>query len=651
VNPSDVTRRLEALARTHNLDLERLLADFADYVEQTASLASAAPDDDTPLKIDFEGSPLSVNSLIEGCLLIDRSGRILEASQPVSALCGYTRAELMTMNLSGLIVTSELRSAAGGPSLIRLRHRGGYPVSALMQRIDLDADRAAVLLLDTAVFQQGERHLRHIESIYRGLLDSQIDLICRYTPDTVLTYVNEAYCTYFGKPREDLIGTSFLTLQQVLDPEMVYRRIQTVLRDPTPDVNIVAAYTIGGEPRWVQWVDYGIRDERGVVTEIQAIGRDVTPLFTLQRALAERENMLSAMFAKIPLMLVLNDPAAKYIYVNDYFTTVTGWTAEAMSAHPNIMAEFYPDEAEREQVVAFIRAATGEWRDFKTRVRTGKIVDTSWANVRLADGRTLGIGQVITERLELKNQRVIARQLELDLEKEREIRALRDRYIALVAHELRTPLTLALSSLEIVLNYASRLPPERIAEKLTLTRDQLVSMGRLIEDALRYTRDRALQTNPAPRALDLKAACGQVIDRLRQIDDGAHDFTLSGDDGLAWCDPALLESVLTNLLHNAIKYSLPGTAIAVEVRAEADRWSVSVSDQGIGIPEHETAKIFQPFFRGSNTVGIAGSGFGLSIVHEHVIKMGGTIAVSSVVGQGSTFTFTLPYPPADAQKP
>ncbi|MCS7071641.1 MAG: HAMP domain-containing histidine kinase, partial [Anaerolinea sp.] len=230
-------------------------------------------------------------------------------------------------------------------------------------------------------------------------------------------------------------------------------------------------------------------------------------------------------------------------------------------------------------------------------------------------------------------------------------RALRDRYSALVAHELRTPLTLALSSLEIVLNYAARMTPERIAEKLALTRDQLIAMSKLIDDALRYTRDRTFQIDPTPHALNLKAACARIVDQLSQIDNGLHRLTIAGDDGLAWFDPALLESVLTNLLHNAIKYSPAGTDVSVQVRAEADHWSVSVSDQGIGIPEDEVTKIFQPFFRGSNTAGIGGSGFGLSIVHEHVIKMGGTIAVNSVVGQGSTFTFTLPYPPAGAQKP
>ncbi|MCS7071625.1 MAG: PAS domain-containing protein, partial [Anaerolinea sp.] len=138
VNPSEAARRLEALARSHNLDPERLLADFAEHLERTL----AGPAEVTSFNSGFKDSLLPLDSLIEGCLLIDREGQILDASQPVSALCGYTRSELVGMNFASLIVSGELKTeltaATGDPSLIRLRHRRGYSVNALVRRVDLE---------------------------------------------------------------------------------------------------------------------------------------------------------------------------------------------------------------------------------------------------------------------------------------------------------------------------------------------------------------------------------------------------------------------------------------------------------------------------------------------------------------------------------
>lgn len=650
MNSLETARRLEALARSRNIDLDRLLADVVEQIDRAER--STAPTATAPTHTIGAAMPI-FDRLIEACLVLDRSGQIVEANESCCALVGYARDELVTMALTdleggngvGLMPKGTGSLDANVINEARYRHKDGHLISVLVKRLQLGPDRVALLMLDNSLFKDSERRLREIESIYRGLLDSQIDLVCRYGPDTVLTYVNDAYCAYFGKSREELIGTSYLSLAQVRDPQQVKDRIQAVLRDPTPEVNIVAIYSATGEQRWVQWVDYGILDENGVVTELQAIGRDVTPLFALQQTLADRENMLSAMFAKIPLMLVLSTPKAHYEYVNNYFTTVTGWTASEMSNHPDIMSQFYPDEAYRREVIAFVQTASGEWRDFKTTTRSGTEIDTSWANVLLSDGRILGIGQVITERVELENQRVIARQLELELETEREVRALRDRYTSLVAHELRTPLSLALSSIEMVLNYASRLTPERINDKLGTARDQLIAMGKVIEDALRYNKQQAAQPDYEPRALPLKDACLQIAERFLQMDDFAHTVTVIGDDGAAWCDPNLLDGVMINLLHNAAKYSQPHTEIAIRVQAGDRHWAVSISDQGIGIPEDALARLFQPFFRASNAQGIAGSGFGLSIVEEYVVKMGGTISVTSTVGQGSTFTFTLPNPP------
>ena len=107
-------------------------------------------------------------------------------------------------------------------------------------------------------------------------------------------------------------------------------------------------------------------------------------------------------------------------------------------------------------------------------------------------------------------------------------------------------------------------------------------------------------------------------------------------------DVKLLRYVIRNLLANAIKYSPKQSPVIVDVYCEPEWVVISVSDNGIGIPEKDMEKLFTPFFRASNTTTISGTGVGLSIVKEFIEVHGGTIAVQSRQNEGSTFIVRLP---------
>lgn len=114
-------------------------------------------------------------------------------------------------------------------------------------------------------------------------------------------------------------------------------------------------------------------------------------------------------------------------------------------------------------------------------------------------------------------------------------------------------------------------------------------------------------------------------------------------------DVVRLDRMLTNLLANAIKYSPGGGQITVELAYEEEQacpWIVlRIRDQGVGIPTSDLPHIFDPFYRASNVSGhIQGTGVGLASVSQVITRQGGTISVSSVEGQGSTFVVRLPRP-------
>ncbi len=112
----------------------------------------------------------------------------------------------------------------------------------------------------------------------------------------------------------------------------------------------------------------------------------------------------------------------------------------------------------------------------------------------------------------------------------------------------------------------------------------------------------------------------------------------------AYIDPETMRAVLQNLLENAIKYTIKGGRIEIDVKEANKQLVVSIADNGIGIPQDQQKNIFTRFFRASNAVKLEtdGSGLGLYIAKTIVEKNGGTIWFESIEGKGTTFYFTVP---------
>ena len=176
------------------------------------------------------------------------------------------------------------------------------------------------------------------------------------------------------------------------------------MQDPTPDVSIFQTYNTRGDKHWIQWVDYGITDAAGTVTEIQAIGRDITPLVQTQHRLRDREEMLSTLFKSIPVLLIQFSDQGQFQYVNTHWVEVLGWTGEEMRENPAFWNQLYPDLSTRQAVLQHMKGCHDEWQDFRTICRDGNPLEISWASFCLSDGRRLAIGVDVTQRKRIEQK-------------------------------------------------------------------------------------------------------------------------------------------------------------------------------------------------------------------------------------------------------
>ncbi len=122
-----------------------------------------------------------------------------------------------------------------------------------------------------------------------------------------------------------------------------------------------------------------------------------------EEELRQQKEVLQAIFDYVPVMLDFYDSQGKLKWINREWEQTLGWKIEEIQER-DILVEFYPEPEYRQYVINFIQSAEQAWGDFKTRVRDGRVIDTTWANVRLSDGSIIGIGQDITERKQAEEE-------------------------------------------------------------------------------------------------------------------------------------------------------------------------------------------------------------------------------------------------------
>lgn len=218
----------------------------------------------------------------------------------------------------------------------------------------------------------------------------------------------------------------------------------------------------------------------------------------------------------------------------------------------------------------------------------------------------------------------------------------RDEFVAMAAHDLRTPLSalsLAVQSLgRMIRRHAAR---EQIEALVAVVERSTARVTRLADDLLDVTRLGVGRLSLDLELLDVTEIVRDVVSEAAALP-GTPRIVLEVEEGDAvvgrW-DRKRIEQLLTNLLSNAIKYGA-GKPVEVFVGSDGESATVRVRDHGIGISPESQQKIFRRFERA--TTERAGLGLGLYIAHEIARLLGGRIDVDSVVGEGSTFTVTLP---------
>lgn len=223
----------------------------------------------------------------------------------------------------------------------------------------------------------------------------------------------------------------------------------------------------------------------------------------------------------------------------------------------------------------------------------------------------------------------------------------RDKLYSVIAHDLRSPM----SSVKMVLNMLTEaIPAQTIGEDmhnmLSMVNTQTEEVFALLDNLLKWTKSQVGRLNVVTQDFRINELVDSVIDVFRMVAE-IKDIQIVSEELPALtvrADIDMFKTILRNFLSNAIKFSNPGSKIRVTVEKQEHHALIGVHDQGCGISEEDQKKLFHTatHFSKYGTANEEGSGLGLLLCQDFAQKNGGDVFLHSVIGEGSTFSFTLP---------
>lgn len=215
-------------------------------------------------------------------------------------------------------------------------------------------------------------------------------------------------------------------------------------------------------------------------------------------------------------------------------------------------------------------------------------------------------------------------------------------FVQSLAWEVRNFVSIVLNTMGTFERYGDRLSPARRLALLASTQKAIENLTSLLEEAETLSGASGMRTEERV-ALNIEKLCETII-RERKVDSPERLIRLirKGKSRLERIDEAWLRQSLNKVLDNAIAYSPRNSIVILKLLWAADELRIQIQDLGIGIPAAEQSKIFKPFYRANNTQAVSGRGLGLAIAQQAMALQGGSIAVLSTLGQGTTVTLYFP---------
>jgi len=613
----------------------------------------------------------------DGMFITDLHGRYLAVNPWGTELTGYSREELLGMNITDLIPPEDpvlepirMDDLRQGNIVIkerRIYRKNGSVLPVEVRVRTLPTGNLLVIMRDTAVRTRAQEALLESEKRYRSVVEDQTELICRFLPeDGTLTFVNEAYCRYFDKKVDELVGHSFLSLIPELERGEAWSHIAALTTVNSVMTHEHPVLLPDGTQGWQQWTNRAILDESGArILEIQAVGRDITVRKRAEEQMLIANERLQYLLSSTSVVIYTAKSSGNYgtTFISGNVAQMVGYDSEEFIGD----SRFWYDRVHPEDRVIVLeevpRVLEGEPHayEYRFKCRDGRYI---WVRdeMKLVRDRNGNPLEIIGFWLDVTDRKLAEEEgdkLRVQLLQAQKMESV-GRLAGGLAHDFNNLLSVILGHAELAMTHCS--PSESIRADLKDIQNAAQRSADLIQKLLAFARKQTV----LPQVLDLNHTLAGMLKMLQRLIGEDIDIIWIPGAGL-WpvkIDPSQIDQIITNLCVNA-RDAITGVGkVTIETEntvfddvycavhqgsACGEYVTLTVNDTGCGIRKEDIDYVFEPFFT-TKDVG-KGTGLGLATVYGIVRQNGGFINVQSEADKGTTFKISLPRFAGEAVEP
>ncbi|MDJ0678704.1 MAG: PAS domain S-box protein [Xenococcaceae cyanobacterium MO_167.B52] len=463
-------------------------------------------------------------------------------------------------------------------------------------------------------------------------------------PGPRIIYANEAFTRTTGYTLKEILGKTPRILQGPKTNRQALAKVRKALLNWESVTVETINYRKDGSEFWVEFSIVAVANKEGKYTHWISVQRDITERKRTEQALRQSDERFRRVVENALDIITIIDVKGYIHYASPSFKKVLGYSPEELVGK-NFFKPIHSNDlvkASQNIINVFHSSQPPLPIEFRYQHHNGSWLTLEAVSQKFIDNapepRIMINCRDITERKRLYD-------MELALERERELSIIKTRFFSMASHEFRTPLSTVLAAAQLMENSPNiwQDSPKRL-RNLHRIQNSVKHMVQLLDDILTINRAETGKLEFNPKPLPLKQFCRQCVEEMQLSAGSKHiiTFVAPTQEVHALLDEKLLRSILANLLSNGIKYSPQGGQILVSLEFTLDNIQIRIQDQGIGIAPEDQARLFQPFHRGQNVRRIPGTGLGLVVVQKCIDLHGGTINIASEQDQGTIVTVTLP---------
>ncbi|GAA4884393.1 hypothetical protein GCM10023311_03490 [Flaviramulus aquimarinus] len=617
---------------------------------------------------DQEIFNILLETVSEGVIIVDNHQKIMEVNTATKDIFGYAKEEFTGKDLNLLIPSDyhnihtkyfekfvkrgKRRKMGEAIDIYGLKKDGTiFPVEVELNPFSIyNKTYVIALIKDVSEKKEIEKNLmlrtKALESARNGILITDAS---KY--DNPVIYFNSAFQNLTGYSDSEILNHNCRFLQGKDRDQKPLKKLREAIKNGESCQATLRNYKKDGTMFWNDLYVFPITNSNGMVTNFIGIQNDVT----LRKKVEDERHHLSTIFDEsLNEIYVFDIETLKFINVNYGAQKNIGYSLKELKKMTPLDIKPNDNKVEFKNTIDVLLKKNVEKVEFETihqrKDGTKYPVEVHLQLSKLAEKNVfVAIILDITERKDytkkLENKvEERTQQLKTALGKEKELNELKTKFLSLVSHEFKTPLSGILTSSQLLSKYQLTEHQEKRNKHIKTITDKVHFLNNILNDFLSIEKLETGKVNYTFNHFKLSKVVNEVVYNSNMLlKENQHiNYPENIDDLSLYQDEKIIQLIFSNLLHNAIKYSPEGAVIDLHIKQDRKFTSLTIKDNGIGIPEKDQKNIFKRYFRAENVINTQGTGIGLNIAKNHLENLGGSIQFKSKENIGTTFIITIP---------